>query len=140
VIIAFIPVWLLKHLADDEPGRRRWNVVGSHLVLLVGLLMLPAFAGRLSAVPHTCLMQWAVGLPCPGCGITTSMNLLAQFRLRAALAANPAGPLLVVGIILQILLHTFRPAQPQWRDSASQFIGLICLMGLFTIWLARLVS
>src|SRR5262245_27343638 len=41
------------------------------------------------------MAHWNV--PCPGCGVTTSLALLARGRIGAALAAQPLGPLLVLG-------------------------------------------
>ena len=41
-----------------------------------------------------CTMMELVGLPCPGCGVTTSMSHLVHGQWRMSLAAQPFGVLL----------------------------------------------
>ena len=47
-----------------------------------------------------CLFKRAFGLPCPICGMTRSVVLTLDGNINAALALNPAGPLLVAGLAL----------------------------------------
>lgn len=48
------------------------------------------------------------GIPCPLCGMTTSVVATSRGRLSEALAANPAGILFVIGAIALLIL---RPAK-----------------------------
>jgi hypothetical protein len=43
-----------------------------------------------------CSFQRLTGWPCPSCGLTTSFSLLMHGDWRAALAVNPAGPVMVL--------------------------------------------
>ena len=45
----------------------------------------------------------AVGIPCPGCGMTRAFLLLSQFRFADAVAANPAAPFLFVAMVWRLL-------------------------------------
>lgn len=63
------------------------------------------FAGR--ELPVVCVSRLLFGVTCPGCGMTRSVLMTLGGDLRGALAANPAGPVLVAALILlavQLLL------------------------------------
>jgi hypothetical protein len=63
------------------------------------------FAGR--ELPVVCVSRLLFGASCPGCGMTRSVLMTLGGDLRGALAANPAGPVLVAALILlgaQLLL------------------------------------
>ena len=51
-------------------------------------------------LPAVCVSRLLLGLSCPGCGMTRSVLMTLGGDLRGALAANPAGPLLVVALAL----------------------------------------
>jgi len=55
-------------------------------------------AGR--ALPVICPSRLLFGVNCPGCGMTRSVLLTLGGDLRGALSVNPAGPFLVVALIL----------------------------------------
>lgn len=57
-----------------------------------------SFAGR--GLDMACAFRQKVGVPCPNCGMTRSVVLTLHGDLGAALALNPAGPLLVFGLAL----------------------------------------
>ena len=63
------------------------------------------FAGR--ELPVVCVSRLLFGVTCPGCGMTRSVLMTLGGDLGGALAANPAGPVLVAALILlavQLLL------------------------------------
>jgi hypothetical protein len=82
-----------------------------------GLLLGAAAAAPLwswtGGVP--CGMRALVGVPCPLCGMTTSVVATVQGRLGDAIAANPFGVLLVVAAVL--LVVTWRQGR-RWRVPA----------------------
>lgn len=54
----------------------------------------------------TCPLRAVTGVPCPLCGMTTSVTNTVRLDLHEAVAANPAG---VFAIVAAILLLTLRP-------------------------------
>lgn len=79
--------------------RRLWLIlpVGFLLVSAVGLSLTPHPDGfgthRALGLPKCLFLEWT-GLPCPGCGLTTSFTLLLHGQWREAFAAHALGPLL----------------------------------------------
>ncbi|HEX7177403.1 MAG TPA: DUF2752 domain-containing protein [Pyrinomonadaceae bacterium] len=56
------------------------------------------FAGR--ELHWGCSFREWFGIPCPNCGMTRSVLLSLHGQLTEAVSLNPAGPLLVLGILL----------------------------------------
>ena len=67
-----------------------------------------------------CPLRTLTGVPCPFCGMTTSVKATMGLRLGDAVAANPGGVLLVV---LAVALLVIRPARlavpPTWLLAAG---------------------
>ena len=90
----------MRHAVLD-PGELR---VAGAVMLGAGALMplLPEGAG------FPCPLRTATGVPCPLCGMTTSVVATLQLRLDEALAANPAG---VAAVVAAVALLVLRPAR-----------------------------
>jgi hypothetical protein len=75
-------------------------------VRVAAALLLGCAAAR-AAVPGEpglpCGVRELTGVPCPLCGMTTSVTATVQLELGDALAANPAGPLLVMAAAAVLL-------------------------------------
>ena len=72
--------------------------------MLVAGAVLPALPGH----PHLfCPLRTLTGVPCPLCGMTTSVEATVHLHLGHALAANPAG---VVAVGAAVHLAVRRPA------------------------------
>ena len=70
------------------------------LFLAVTLPFVPGYPG----VP--CLLRTFTGVPCPFCGMSTSVKEAVRLQLRDAWTANPAG---IAAVIAAVLLIVFRP-------------------------------
>lgn len=101
------------HEATQRPVPLWKRVVSFDVVVLrrLGLLMLGAGA-LLAFLPiHPgllCPLRATTGVPCPLCGMTTSVKSSLRLDLPAALAANPAG---LTAVILALALVVWRPAR-----------------------------
>ncbi|MDQ6797724.1 MAG: DUF2752 domain-containing protein [Actinomycetota bacterium] len=92
------------------------------LVLAVVLPALPGHPGLL------CPLRTLTGLPCPMCGMTTSVEATVHLRLGDALGANPAG---VIAVAVAVILLVRRPATiPLWVPAL--------VAGLAAMWMFEL--
>ncbi len=93
--------------------QRRWEMDLAPLRRL-GAAML-GLAALLPSLPHDpglpCPLRTATGIPCPLCGMTTSVKAGMRLDLRAALAANPFGLAIIVAAVLILI-------RPAWRRVA----------------------
>lgn len=88
------------------------------------------------ALPHVpgnpglpCPLRTVTGLPCPFCGLTTSVKSTVGGRIGPALAANPGG-LLIVAFAVMLLLW---PNRRQLHLPAPAVMGAIALSWLFEL-------
>lgn len=143
VIVAFLPQSLLLRLPTDRATAWHVNVVFSHAILLSSCAFSWAVVPMIGRWPHACLGRTWMGMACPGCGIITSLDCLARGNIDGSLAANPAGSVLAVGLVLHLLLHAFAIGRRQHRpicNRISQRISVSFWTFLLIVWLHRLVS
>jgi hypothetical protein len=93
---------------------RRVDIGGIHLqvsaaLLLAGAILFPLVPGHGGFV---CPLRAITGIPCPLCGMTTSVVATSRGRFSEAVAANPAGVLFVVGAIALLILRPARVRLP----------------------------
>jgi hypothetical protein len=74
-------------------------------------------------IPIFCPLRAATGVPCPLCGMTTSVEATLRLDLGDALAATPAGSLAVV---VAIALLVLRPSVIRLPASAL-FVALAAM-------------
>lgn len=89
-----------------DPGELR--VAGG--AMLAAGLTLPALPGHPS---FHCPFRALTGLPCPLCGLSTSVEQTVRLHLGDALAANPFGALLVLVALALLVLRPVRLALPK---------------------------
>jgi hypothetical protein len=78
-------------------------------VMLGCAFVLPALPGHPGVA---CPLRAATGIPCPLCGMTTSVEDTVHLHVGRALAANPAGVGAVVAALLLLVLRPRRVAIP----------------------------
>ena len=134
-----IPAWIAR---DD------WS---RHLAARLGASILAATA--LVAVPHAlpaiarwtdagCLFHGLTGLPCPGCGLTTSLLALARGDAQASWAANPAGfgvAALLVGQAVVAVALMRRGASSHGGLPWLAWLDRMAMGGLLAAWAGRLM-
>jgi Protein of unknown function (DUF2752) len=78
--------------------------------MLAAGLTLPVLPGHPS---FHCPLRALTGLPCPLCGLSTSVEQTVRLHLGNALAANPLGVLLVLVALALLVLRPARLALPR---------------------------
>jgi len=87
------------------------------------LPLLPAHAGLF------CPLRTLTGIPCPLCGMTTSVEATVHGHLVAALQANPAGPFAVLAAIALIV----RRPRNDIRMPTTVVLGILLGLWLFEL-------
>ena len=70
-----------------------------------------------------CAFRTVTGVPCPLCGMTTSVVATVHLRIDDALAANPAGILAVLVALLLVVRPPSAVRLPRW----APFVGVAAL-------------
>jgi Protein of unknown function (DUF2752) len=98
---------------------------------LVGALLLTCAAARAAVDTNAgipCLLRETTGIPCPLCGMTTSVTETVRLDLREAATASPGGVVLVA-LVLALLV---RP------PNRLRFPAALIYSALAALWLFQL--
>ena len=89
-----------------------------------------------------CLFRGLTGLPCPGCGITTSLLALARGDVQASWSANPAG----LGVAALLAGQAVVAAAAMRRGAPGNaglpwlaWLDRMAVGGLMAAWVGRLM-
>jgi hypothetical protein len=104
--------------------------------LMLGLLKLPGWQ---------CPFFHALGIPCPGCGLTRATVSLFHGDLKQSIALHAFAPIFVAGLAI-VTCSAFVPQRQRERianrtESLERYTGItgLLLIGLLLYWLARLL-
>ena len=130
----FVPV--LASLLQD-----RWVTF-----LLVGIAALQVGLTASGLHGWRCPVKTTLGVPCPGCGLSTAMVSLLQGEWRAALSTHAFAPVFLLGFILMAVIAVLprrlnrgavrRIAALERRTGIVTFV----LLGLVVYWGVRLLG
>jgi Protein of unknown function (DUF2752) len=133
--INICPRWLLQNMGLS-PDRR------IHFALFVSALIILLISPLLLRVPHICLIQALLGIPCPGCGVLHGMAALARMDFAGAWRANPASLFLALLFILQLAARPLALLSAKSRPMVVQVSALanycVCAV-LLSVWIYRLI-
>lgn len=138
---------------QDERGRSHFtwllgSWIGVVLFVVLGRIVEPDSRGfgtheRLGL--PACRLKATTGLPCPGCGVTTSLTLASQGRVAESLRNQPMGLLLAIALplfALWALVQHLRGADVGATMGAF-FTGRVVLLGgavFVAAWIYKLAS
>jgi len=104
--IAVIPRKLVSKLICDPDNQIHLNILLSSLLLFILATLLVFGANVLGLLPHVCLAQSLIGIPCPGCGVTRSVLAFLAGDVSRAWSLNPGGPVLCATVAVQVPLRS----------------------------------
>jgi hypothetical protein len=131
--IDFCPRWLLTKLRVPERSQH-------HLAILISTLVVFLLVPIIPHIPHFCLMQKLLGIPCPGCGISHSLMAAFRFDLAKVWFFNPAGIAVALLFSFQLVARPVAIALPQAArvvTSISRYGSNITVLLLFVVWSYR---
>jgi hypothetical protein len=103
--IAIVPRFIIDRLVSDEEGRAALNALLSSALVLVFIRLTGSFPASTGKLPHTCLFRRLFGIPCPGCGVTASLQAASRLDFRASVRHNPAGLPILAFFLAQVPLR-----------------------------------
>lgn len=139
---AIFPRWALSKIAGDRQKQIHWNLLLTNLMIGCVLGIVSHHRSIVDVIPGVCLFQTWLSIPCPGCGVTTSLLAFAGGNFGAAWSANPAGAVLFGFIWLQVPLRMLALLDDRAAvqvSTASKLFSKAILLGMITIWLARIL-
>ncbi|MGQ0723217.1 MAG: DUF2752 domain-containing protein [Candidatus Eiseniibacteriota bacterium] len=139
--IAIIPRAILDQLETDPERRIHLNVLLSHLLLFSVAALAVRLPSALVIVPHVCLFQTLCGIPCPGCGITSSAVAFLGGDVGRAWTLNPVGPVLLVVVAIQVPLRAVALRRVRWSGcvlTTSRGMTISVLVALIANWLRQI--
>jgi hypothetical protein len=139
--MAVIPNFLLATLLSDPQRRSHLNVLLTSMAVLGGIALLAWYPAAAATVPRLCLFRALLGIPCPGCGITTSLIAVAAGDRVTSWQSNPVGIFLFYFLVLQLPLRITAIASVSLEPTISSFsrrMSILITMSLFLVWGVRL--
>ena|ERR1019366_53608 len=133
--IDICPRWFLARLRISEP-------IQHHFALLVSALLTLALLPLAIHIPHFCLMQKVLGIPCPGCGVSHSIMAILRLNPVMAWEANPAGVGVASVFCFQLVARPIAIVAPRTGvlvSQASRHISNVALGGLLLVWVSRVI-
>jgi len=138
--MAFVPGWMLNFLSREKGAQGHLNILLSSM-LITTILAVASPDNISNFVPHVCLFQYLLRVPCPGCGVTRSLMAFAQLDFRTAWLYNPVGPFLGVFLFLQIPARILALASAHFERVVVRFSSLTSralVTCLILVWLNRI--
>jgi hypothetical protein len=138
-----VPARLAPDAGTRHAAARLGASVLAATVLAAWPQALPALARWTDAA---CLLRGLTGVPCPGCGITTSLLALARGDAAGAWAANPAGLVVAALLIGQALVAADALRLGSTAGDCAARLRWFCWLdraavgGLLVAWAGRLAG
>ena len=142
----WLPAFVIPaRIASDPWARHAAGRLGASALACFGLVALPsAVTSIVRSMDAACLFHLLTGLPCPGCGITTSLFALGRGDVAAAWSANPAGLAVATLLIGQALVAAvaLRRTTLLTHPALVWFTWLdrVMIGGLSAVWIGRLIQ
>ncbi|MDR2240565.1 MAG: DUF2752 domain-containing protein [Zoogloeaceae bacterium] len=84
----------------------------------------PSILRLVTELPHYCIFERFVDIPCPGCNITLALVQIAHLHIAESISTNPGGIALVLTVTFQIGVHFSALARFVTFSTAQQLVAL----------------
>lgn len=103
--LTIIPRFILNLFSDEAERRIHLSTLLTSVLLICTIATFPKILGLINSLPHICLFQYLLGIPCPGCGLLRSFEAISTMDIHSSLQFNPMGLPFVIFLVLQIPLR-----------------------------------
>lgn len=139
--IAIIPRFIIRKFISNETNQIHVNIMITSTLVIIVLLFWHSHSSHLLSIPHFCVFQQLLNMPCPGCGLTRSIFAVAEGNILSAWKFNPAGLFLffyffaqIPSRIIALKCHTAQECISRMsRVGSNAVIYVLCL-----VWIVRL--
>lgn len=114
------------------------------IFVLTGVAVAQVWLTAVGLPAWQCPFRSALGIPCPGCGLSTAIVFLIHGEWRAAMTTHAFAPLFLAGFALMAVVavmpdHLHRAAvhRIEVLERSTGFVGFL-LMSMVVYWLLRL--
>jgi hypothetical protein len=114
-----------------------------HLGVLLSTLLALFISPVLIRLPHFCLMQTFLHIPCPGCGVLHSLNSVLHLEFRRAWYFNPGGVVFAISLVMQMFGRAMQLASEQHSEKLHAIYTVsssTTLAILLAVWLERTIQ
>ena len=136
--ISLIPTFFLNKILIDDQSKIHLNVFITNVFILLFFFSMSGNLGLINSLPHFCFSQSILNFPCPGCGITSGIISITNFKLHNAINSNPASILIFAFFFIQLPLRLFALLRKDFSNKmvkVSKFMSYIVTMGLLVSWI-----
>ena len=141
--IAIIPQYIINKLFSDHSKQVHANILMTSILIITILLFWQNHHSYLSAIPHFCVFQKVLKIPCPGCGVTRSLLAITTGNILSAWKFNPAGIFLFLFLVAQVPMRIIALKSRSLRRNISLISwhgSRIVIFVLFLVWIARVIK
>jgi len=140
--IALVPPSLIRKLCQSESDAIHINVLFS-CALLVSIFSWLGGLRFATSLPHFCLFEHALGIPCPGCDITAALLALAHLDINRSISTQPCGVALASTVFIQSTIrgaYLLRLINIQRTNQGVNALSTAFTALLMTFWIFRVFN
>lgn len=138
--ITLIPTSAFKRYGPFGIDARHVNVLVSGTILIL-LFSWHDGLRYITGLPHICLFEYVLGIPCPGCDITAALVKLAGLDVYGSLLTQPCAVVLVVTFFGQLIVsaaHVSQHLDLNAANKSARALGNVFVSVLLLFWFYRL--
>lgn len=133
--MAILPKFILRFFSKDKEAQTHINILlSSFLIFLLSYLAYK--------IPHFCLFEKILNIPCPGCGVIASINRLRKLNIKGSFMSNPAGILIAAFYAVQIPIRITALIKHQRECiliNITKYFEKFIIVSLMLIWALKII-
>jgi hypothetical protein len=142
--ITIIPRWIIKYVCANSRKQYDTNILISNLLIIsVFAVLKETIIDVLNMLPHFCLMNKMLDIPCPACGITRAFCELSKGNFEQAYKLNFSSIFVAFFFLFQIPLRICSLLKHDFQKNVARISRICENMVLYVIlinWVVNLIA